>query len=84
MRGLTALQLLLVGFVRHLANVNRHCSFDFCLSLFHPVMQNLEELLGFVVTHHQFVEGILQGKDRYDMSVQHNIIRDVDAGTVLG
>uniref|UniRef100_A0A3B5K160 Uncharacterized protein n=1 Tax=Takifugu rubripes TaxID=31033 RepID=A0A3B5K160_TAKRU len=43
--GLTGLQLLLVGFVRHLADVHRHCGFDVCLSLLHPVMKNLEELL---------------------------------------
>lgn len=66
--GLTGLQLLLVGFVRHLAHVDRHCGFDVCLSLFHPVMENLEELLRLVVTHHQFVEGVLQERGTLTLS----------------
>lgn len=61
---LTVLQLLLVGLVRHLSNINRHCSFDVRLSFFHPVMKNLKELLRLVVAHHQFVERVLQESDR--------------------
>lgn len=66
--GLTGLQLLLVGFVRHLAHVDGHCCFDVCLSLFHPVMENLEELLRLVVAHHQFVEGVLQERGTFTLS----------------